>query len=141
MQSGLTCKLFFVCLYMSVTSIDKQFVEKARTISLTILPLMFPQVAAVLHRRVTNKFLGRAGPLRAQAMAFIDGSPMQHALQQEVVALRHIPLLSASSRHSMPSSRSASPLAALPAHRLSAVSFDSERFATALPPTQTFSKP
>ena len=41
LKHGLVAKLFLVCLFMTVNSQDKTFVEKARSLCLATLPLMF----------------------------------------------------------------------------------------------------
>lgn len=48
-KAGLLPKLFLVCLYVTVTAIDKQFVEKARTLCLATLPQMFADSAFALQ--------------------------------------------------------------------------------------------
>lgn len=40
-KAGLVPKLFLVCLFITVNSIDKGFVEKARIVCLSVLPLLF----------------------------------------------------------------------------------------------------
>lgn len=43
-KAGLIPKLFLVCLFMTVNSIDKSFIERARIICLATLPLMFTEL-------------------------------------------------------------------------------------------------
>ena len=50
--------MFLVSLFVSLNSTDKLFIEKARILSLAILPLMFPDLA--YRKIVEDKIIAHA---------------------------------------------------------------------------------